>query len=93
MADSLNSLGDAVHALGDPSKAVELLGRALAIKESAYGEDHVITAYTLMGLGDACCDLGDTAKARDFLERAITIFERANNRNAGRCRNKLNSLT
>jgi len=79
-------------ALGDPSKAVELLGRALAIKESAFGKDHVTTAYTLMELGDACCDLGDTAKARDSLQRAIPIFEHAKNGNAKYCRHKLASL-
>ena len=87
MAFTLTNLGDAVRALCDPSKAVDLLERALSISERAYGRDHVKTAYTLRNLGHAYYDLGDTDTAHCILQNASLIFECANDKsNARWCR-------
>ena len=54
-----------------------MLERALAIKERAYGRDHVKVAFPLANLGMLCRDLGDQAKAREYFGRAHAIWERA----------------
>ena len=71
------NLGNAYGNLGDHAKARDMLERALAIKERAYGRDHPEVAITLGNLGNAYGDLGDHAKKRDMLERALAIQERA----------------
>ena len=70
-------LGDAYVGLGDYANARDVLERAVAIKERAYGRDHPTVALTLTKLGNAYGQLGDHAKAQDMLERALAIFERA----------------
>jgi len=74
---ALFDLGNAYGDLGDPAKQRDMLERALAIEERAYGRDHTSVAATLMNLGNAHGDLGDHAKKRDMLERALAIKERA----------------
>ena len=69
--------GTRTATLGDHAKKRDMLERALAIKERAYGRDHPEVATTLTNLGNAYGDLGDHAKARDMLERALAIKERA----------------
>ena len=59
------------------ARAKELLERALAIEEAAYGEDHVNVALTLGNLGLAYADLGDVARAKELYERALAIKEAA----------------
>ena len=58
-------------------KKRDVLERALAINERAYGRDHAQVAITLVQLGIAYGNLGDHAKKRDVLERALAIFESA----------------
>ena len=76
-AKMLRDLGGAYGDLGDHAKARDVLERALAIDERAYGRDHPNVARTLNNLGNAYGDLGDQAKKRDMLERALAINERA----------------
>ena len=73
----LTNLGTAYGDLGDHAKERDMLERALAIKERAYGRDHPEVATTLTNLGNAYGQLGDHAKKRDMLERALAIEERA----------------
>ena len=47
--------GDIYCDLADPLRARDLLERALAIKERAYGPDHDEVANTLTSLGNAEC--------------------------------------
>ena len=77
MAITLTNLGNAYGALGDAAKKKELLERALAIEEAAYGPDHPEVAITLTNLGNAYGDLGDAAKQKELLERALAIKEAA----------------
>ena len=65
---ALFDLGNAYGDLGDPAKQRDMLERALAIEERAYGRDHTSVAATLTNLGNAYGDLGDPAKQRDMLE-------------------------
>ena len=56
--------GIAHGALGDAAKQKELLERALAIEEKAYGPDHPEVAITLTNLGNAYGKLGDAGLRR-----------------------------
>jgi ankyrin repeat protein len=75
VATTLTNLGNAYGDLGDNAKKRDMLERALAIKERAYGPDHVALAITLWNLADANGDLGDTVKQREILERGLAINE------------------
>ena len=77
LAIKRGNLGNAYGDLGDHAKQRDMLERALAIEERAYGRDHPDVAITLGNLGGAYGDLGDHAKKRDMLERALAIKERA----------------
>ena len=69
----MSALGD----LGDYAKQRDMLERALAIDERAYGRDHANVAFSLANLGVLCRDLGDQAKAREYFGRALAIWESA----------------
>ena len=55
MAITLTNLGNAYGSLGDHAKKRDMLERALAIKERAYGRDHAKPS----GPRDRVGDLGD----------------------------------
>ena len=74
---SAGTHGSAYGELGDPAKARDMLERALAIQERAYGPDHVALGTTLWNLAMVHENLGDTVKQREMLERALVINERA----------------
>ena len=87
--------GSAYGELGDPAKARDMLERALAIQERAYGPDHIEIAPALFSLGKVHVALGDNAKAREFFARALAIAERAYGSDHPRtqmCRNNLARL-
>ena len=63
--------------MGDYAKARDMLERALAIFERAYGRDHTEVAITLGSLGLAYGALGDHAKKREYITRTVKIFEGA----------------
>ena len=77
MANTLTNLGNAYGDLGDHAKKRDMLERALAIEERAYGPDHVELAITLWNLAEANGNLGDTVRQREILERALVINESA----------------
>ena len=77
VAVHLNNLGRAHGFLGDHAKKRDMLERALAISERAYGRDHAQVAFNLYNLGMAHGALGDQAKKRELLERALPIWTRA----------------
>merc|ERR1719203_282293 len=62
--------------LGDGEKALDLLNRALRIKERDYGKEHPQVALTLANLGIAHGEVGNQEKKADFLHRAQSILER-----------------
>ena len=75
-ARTLNKLGRALLALGEPAEARDLHERALGINERHYESEHPKTARTLNNLGNALSELGEPAEARDLHERALGINER-----------------
>ena len=62
MAITLTNLGVAYGYLGDHAKKRDVLERALAINERAYGRDHTSVATTLTNLGVAYGYLGGQVK-------------------------------
>jgi tetratricopeptide (TPR) repeat protein len=62
---------------GQPATARPLLERALHIRETAYGPDHLEVATTLNHLAWVLRELGEPAAARPLLERALRIRETA----------------
>ena len=88
--------GSAYGELGDPAKARDMLERALAIQERAYGPDHIEIAPALFNLGQVHEDLGEKAKAREFIARALAIAERTYGSDHPRtdmCRRRLAKLS
>ncbi|HVQ26219.1 MAG TPA: tetratricopeptide repeat protein, partial [Planctomycetota bacterium] len=61
----------------DHARAVPLLERVLALKETQYGADHPSVADTLNGLSRSRIELGDLARARADAERAAAIWHKA----------------
>jgi tetratricopeptide (TPR) repeat protein len=85
-ANILANLGATWGTLGDKSKQLDLLERALGAKEKIYGPSHIALAGTLANLAKACgekaSDGPDTAKAdaaamlkrkRELLERCLEL--------------------
>ena len=77
MAITLTNLGGVYGDLGDHAKKRDVLERALAINERAFGRDHPEVANTLFNLGMAHGNLGDISLARELLERVLPIWTRA----------------
>jgi nucleoside phosphorylase/tetratricopeptide (TPR) repeat protein len=73
----LNLVGVHLSAAHDLLRAREQLQRALRIKESAYGPDHLLVAITLTNLGIVARQQGDLDEARRLLVRAMEIFKSA----------------
>ena len=59
VAATLNDLGNAHGALGDPRTKKDFLERVLKIEERHFGADHPEVAATLNDLGNAHGALGD----------------------------------
>eukprot|EP00759_Apiculatamorpha_spiralis_P015410 PhF_6_TR22068/c0_g1_i1/m.31307 len=70
---TLNNLGNAYGSLGDHATKKSMLERALRIKKTYYGSDHIEVAMTLNNLGGAYGSLGDHATKKSMLERALRI--------------------
>ena len=77
VAETLNNLAIAYGKLGDKAKERDMHERVLAIKERAYGPDHLEVAATLYNLAIAHSGLENWAKARELLERVLPIWTRA----------------
>ena len=70
LATSLINLGVQRTLAGDPAAARPLLERALAIREAAFGPDHLLVAAALDSLAGLLMTLRDDAGAKALLERA-----------------------
>merc|ERR1719221_558358 len=63
--------------LGDATKALDLMSRALKIKERDYGSDHPQTALALANVAIAHGELGNREARVALLWRAQSILEKA----------------
>ena len=70
---ALFNLGTAYGILGDRHKQVKLQERALALRESAFGMNHLSLVMILEGLADAYWALADGQKRLSLLERIMII--------------------
>ena len=77
LARAANQTGISLRLQASFRPADDLLVRALAIKEAAYGPDHPSVAVTLTNLGLVRQDLGDHAGAVEAHQRALAIKEAA----------------
>jgi tetratricopeptide (TPR) repeat protein len=69
----LNDLGNVYGYIGNNSRKLELLSKALDLSEKYFGRNHMITAQTLTNIGDAYGYLGDYEKQKDSLLRSLDI--------------------
>jgi tetratricopeptide (TPR) repeat protein len=77
IAQSFINLGWDHKRNGNPSRALKLFEKALAIRKRKYcGKDHVNTAIALISIGDTSTDLDDYQKAFDYLIRGLEMFQR-----------------
>ena len=72
-SSSLNNIGVAYNALGEPQKALSYFERALTIVENL--GDRKRKAITLNNLGLAFNSLGNNSEALDYFNQAMRIFE------------------
>lgn len=68
-----HDLAFALDALGDPKRAQEQVGQALAIRRAIFGDDHPDTARSLGNLADYTATLGDTVRALELAEQSLAI--------------------
>jgi eukaryotic-like serine/threonine-protein kinase len=82
VAGALHDLGEVLlrlheiepgHAAPHQHEAVEIFSRAVALRETNLGPQHVHLANSLRGLGQALAGLGRTDEAAQALERALAI--------------------
>jgi CHAT domain-containing protein/tetratricopeptide (TPR) repeat protein len=77
LAATLMTLASVESADGNLAGARAALERALGIRETILGPDHVGTAEAVSQLAEVVRDMGDFAAARSLYERALAIRERA----------------
>ena len=73
---TLTNLGNSYGDLGDHAKKRDMLERAIAIKERAYGRDHSEVASTLANLGTHTACLETPPRRETCMERSLAIEER-----------------
>ena len=71
-----HDLAFALDALGEPKRAQDEAGQALAIRRGRYGDDHPDTARSLANLADYAARLGDDLRALELTEEALAIRRR-----------------
>jgi tetratricopeptide (TPR) repeat protein len=76
-AERLEALGEVARHSGDYDRALDLHGRALAIREEALGGDHPELARSSSHVAVAYRLLGDYRRSRELHERALALQERA----------------
>lgn len=72
---TLHALGTHHYQRGDCDKAEEYLQRAVSIRETAFGPDHISVADGLDNLGEVYAAQARHSEALPLLERALTITE------------------
>jgi tetratricopeptide (TPR) repeat protein len=68
-----NELGQHLWQIGDYEGALPYYTKALAIRESVLGEEHLATAQSLLNLGRLLRALGKLDETRVYFERALAI--------------------
>jgi tetratricopeptide (TPR) repeat protein len=66
----------AVDAQGEPKRALELAGQALAMRRGLFGEDHPDTARSLGNVANYTGVLGDQQRALELTEQSLAIRRR-----------------
>lgn len=76
MAATLNNLAGVEAAQGAYDAAQPLLERALAIRQTALGAEHALTAESLSNLALLYAAQGNAAAAEPLYQRAVAILEK-----------------
>jgi tetratricopeptide (TPR) repeat protein len=74
IAIALGHLAEVARRRHENERAVELLGRALTIRQAALGEAHPQLATTLQALAQVELEVGRTADARAHAQRALELL-------------------
>jgi tetratricopeptide (TPR) repeat protein len=77
VARLLDRAGGYLGGRGDYAGAQILLERALEIRETLVGREHLVTSESLSHLGNLLQEKGDLPRARHLHERALAIREKA----------------
>jgi tetratricopeptide (TPR) repeat protein len=76
LAMALHNLGATYRELRRLEDAKQVLSRALALRQQAYGDDHPLTASTLGQLGTIHLAAGELTRAEVLLQSALSTHER-----------------
>jgi len=77
LASSLYALGSIAHRLGELDTARDFHERALAMRRSLYGPDHLVPTASLNNLALVLRDQGELEQAKHALEQALAATERS----------------
>lgn len=76
VAKVMNNLGVVCNDLGEFSKALDHLQRALDIRLAVLGEENNLTATTYNNIGNTYLDSGDPNKALEYFQKALDINQK-----------------
>lgn len=75
-ASTYFSIGRAMQGQGDHDGAVTMLLRCLAIREKAYGKEHLVTAATYSHIGTVMNEKGDLDGAIGMFQNCLAVQEK-----------------
>jgi len=81
IAASYNLLGEIYQRMRNPEKAKEYLMKALEIRESLLGLNHLETAASYYDVGELYDALGDFSKALEYHQKALEVKQKLLNEN------------
>jgi eukaryotic-like serine/threonine-protein kinase len=76
-AELSSIIGNTYYAIGDCSRAAEMLNRALGLRRALFGETNALVAASLRDLGFALCGQYDLTAAESYLDRAEICHRQA----------------
>lgn len=73
LARLYNDLAYALDALGEPKRALDLAGQALAIRRGLFGDSHADTARSLGNIAAYTSELGNQERALELAQQSLAI--------------------
>ena len=92
IGDCISVIGELCETYGEFEQAKDYQEKALAMRQVAYGNDHLQVADSLSKLGTVCSGLGQHDEAEDFHQQALVIRQTVHGNNHSDVAISLNNL-